>query len=1220
MLLTYYLFHTQHKDAVKEFKKSKNFKGLVLLKEQEGKYNDAVNLLVDNGRRDEALECSSRYENEGHTVRSDLQASSLALRFAKEICDQPQTQKSRNRLAKLVKFMKDPTDCVYYLKRAKKYHEAYSILCNESRYDEARRICAAQGWTDDGLKLAEEKRNEKWTLRFIFQKAIAALAHDGKVDSGTITRLHSLKNSSNDQAKAKALLLLGNSGHDFFFCRKAFDIYLSTHNAAGCLEAFNLMIQHRIKGSKSTEVNIKQILDACNKATDITQVMDSVINHRHLSPVQEHTLTQLEEFYGLQRQFNQNIYFLTPGQQVWVQFYVENSAFDTDSDGMIQIDSTKVVKVIYGHVQNFLKRWKENDELQLCQLFWSRLNSFQFHKQLEDNGCVRKSFKMMYQGRMLYEYLRLCCSGLEMSDFANGEIKGTYVSQLLSNFFKPSAALYLGVTKGQMEWIAKSPSAAAAALEQHSVKILQKSDRDFLVDDWLEAWCILTILGKDKLLRQLDKCTAHVNTLPVDKIPHVYVHDRESGGHVHVFSLWIRSCSLIQKDSKVITSCKVVLHCFLGVIARRRSIRPTLSITNLVNILTIHTTALLSLTALCNYMQRKPSNVLVPNSFERVLNTFDNIGKLLLGNDCKTVLDASMNDEKVLKAYEKMKLNSHAVQNLQNEITRLLWQILDMLLGRHSPHFHPLSDAMKSEVCIKRRESRHCLLLALVLFGNLAEIDKQCTQHGLQHYHVCINNAFKSLKDSTDDESQTLRKTYSMFSSSSNTTGFFLAINHLITTVDPHDFIVRINAKQRPAWKFELERAQMRHFPAHPLLPTLSQPVQPHRGNTEPGMGEQATGLHMSSQPQKESSTNKSEIPASSLQQALDLTFKPQTQMLTLPAHPAGAYLTSSTSNPQDKVPTSDVQHRGVGTTADDVSQFSPPSTPTGAVLITQTSMEPLQEDVNIGEDEDLKNLTLLTPFVLDRQSSEITTEQGNSAIKEELSMVDEHFCQFCGIPLKPDETAAPIAEQDEEEIPNEHSEVPPEEHGGELIAEPYALHCVSEKHVNNMKAHDQFNTLKKEYYEPLREKMNEVLQDLKRFENENFASNLRTTVQVVEKELESNEGALKDIMLSAKWSVGVSQIERDMLGRMDSLISTAEDKLTKERVRVQREQRVREQAASVQMSADDDDNQSDGGDGSQSEEEIIKKVDADEARDKERQRRRDRKYHDKTRRHHRKK
>lgn len=107
------------------------------------------------------------------------------------------------------------------------------------------------------------------------------------------------------------------------------------------------------------------------------------------------------------------------------------------------------------HVQAFLQKWKKRDELQACQMFRSRLASFQFHKQLEDRGCIKRSFKSLPL-RTLPSYLQLCCTGLQLSNFGNGEIKRSYIIQLLVNFFKPTAAFYFGLSRGDFERVAKS--------------------------------------------------------------------------------------------------------------------------------------------------------------------------------------------------------------------------------------------------------------------------------------------------------------------------------------------------------------------------------------------------------------------------------------------------------------------------------------------------------------------------------------------------------------------------------------------------------------------------------------------------------------------------------------------------------------------------------------------------------------------------------------------
>ena len=310
---------------------------------------------------------------------------------------------------------------------------------------------------------------------------------------------------------------------------------------------------------------------------------------------------------------------------------------------------------------------------------------------------------------------------------------------------------------------------------------------------------------------------------------------------------------------------------------------------------------------------------------------------------------------------------------------------------------------------------------------------------------------------------------------------------------------------------------------------------------------------------------------------------------------------------------------QSVGTEA--VLNDRPPTTPpTGKddvhveILTSQTSIETQEEEhsrVSFEgiEDEDLKNVMLSGPFVLDRQSSETTAEQDNSSLMEDTSVVDEQFCRFCAVPLRVAESMAPTTELEEgtaNEKPDDQ-EPTSEDTGEEMKIELYAPHCVSEKHMNNVKAYENFTKLKQWCYEPSREKLSEVLQELKRFENENVASNLHITIQDIVKELENNERALTEIQYSAEWKVGASQIEQDMQGRMDALITDAQNKLSKEQTRVQQ---LREQAAAAttQEEDKDDENLLDEGDGSQSEEEISKKVDANDAKEKERQRKKDRK------------
>ena len=1119
--------------------------------EQDGKYNEAVSLLVEHGRREEALEYSLRYENEGHELRNELRSSTLALRFAKQICDQVQTQRSYNQLARVTKYMDDPNHRIAYLKLAKKYREAFNVLCTERKYDNACRLCMAQGWFDEGLKLAEGKKHQQWTQEFVFQLAISGISCNGKADDEITKRLDSLTrgDTASIHVKAKSFLLLGRSRRELFFCQRALKFYTDTHNSPGCVEAFNLMVQFRKDDAKN---DIKQVLDTCNTASLMIEVTNKALNQKPLGDAQRRTLTQIEEFYGLQKSVsNQNCYCLLSRANIWIRFYDQNSKLDTDSDGMIQIDSTKVMRAVSKHMQKFLKQWKENDELQICQQFHSKLKSFQFHSQIQGGGYVLESYKKKYRPNSIYNYLELCCLGLEISVFPGGGVDNNFIVHLLSNILTPSATLYLDITKGQMKWIATSP--ALSLLEQYAATKL----KDFDMNNWIEAWRVLGIIGKNRLDRfwsQLKQSEQHVNSLLKSKIPNMYVLDI-SDKYVHVFSMWLRSCELIQKDKRVIASSKVILHYVLKPFVRHLDIRRTLSITNLVNILTIHTTALLSMTALCHHLQGKRSNVLIPESYLSTLNIFDNFGRLA-NAECIGVLEASMNDEKVLRVYYTS-TNPHALLNLQREVTHLLWEILHSLLGmsRRFQKFHPLEHSMQTEMCIKRGEARHCLVLVLVLFGNLTEIDQQYTPDVLLNYQVCINSAVQALNDCSHREYHSLQKAYSIFSSSASTTGFFSAIGHLINVADPQDKLVRISVKQRPKWRFDFNQAHTSDYPTRSLLSTKTIPPQSQV------VTKSVQGSH-----------------TSSLQHAIDSTFHSQTY--------AKIESTDTQASPQTKK------------TVD-----SQPPVTSDLVLTPQVTEQPLEmvsDRINFEDDEDLKHVAETAHSAFERQSSETTASSDVEKTESDDVSITKEYCMYCVAPLRPDDTETTIMDEGQMVEGNDTS---PQTHEEELAVETYTAHLHSENHCINVEAYKCLTGMKRDDYEPLKTQLSGVLKDLKRFMDENVETNLYMTVQEIEKEIASNDAFIDRYMAHAQWKDCVSKIKHDMLEKMKSLIHNAPSILAREQERIAREQQV----AHFQKSIADDELS-----GGQSDEEISEKLNANKVKEKERQAKKSKKERDK--------
>ena len=87
--------------------------------------------------------------------------------------------------------------------------------------------------------------------------------------------------------------------------------------------------------------------------------------------------------------------------------------------------------------------------------------------------------------------------------------------------------------------------------------------------------------------------------------------------------------------------------------------------------------------------------------------------------------------------------------------------------------------------------------------------------------------------------------------------------------------------------------------------------------------------------------------------------------------------------------------------------------------------------------------------------------------------------------------------------------------------------------------------------------------------------------------------------MYVADWKIAASQIENEMVGHMDSLISDAEQKLSNEKTRLASEQ----ESHLVELTSDGE-HPSEHDDESQSEDDLTETIDSSTAKYKEKQRR----------------
>ena len=500
-----------------------------------------------------------------------------------------------------------------------------------------------RGEHSKGLRLAEAKRDEKWIAIFVFNKATVELVSNGRIENPDIvSQLKCFLSGEDVCRKARASLLLGMSSKDVALCQKALEHY-NLSNPVGYVEAFNFIVEQK------QPIPYSYTIKACSKATDIIDAIKHFKEKSNQQLVMEdvhyNTLVQVEDFYGLQKQHGRNEYHFPSRecQHLWISF--SSSSTMSDLDGVMVIEAEYALSVVCQRMEQYLKMWKTDDELGVCKSIRQKMVGYQFHKQMEDGGYLQQSFRIMYPAAQLYGYLRLLNTGLEVCEFGrSATFHKEDLVRLLIVFILPQASIHLDVTKGHMGVLKQSTS--GECMLNLATSILNKSDDQFIMDEWLEVWRIHNVMGKGTM--ELDRnLQSRVNKMR-DPPPHSFRFDSHYNKHDHMFALWLKSCLLIRKENRVMTSSKLMLHFVLDTLARRRTLHSTLSMTNLVNILTVHSVALLSLATVCNQSLRQPFKAFVPSSYQHVIRHFDNLNRQ---NDSdKRLLEACMVDVTVLKA------------------------------------------------------------------------------------------------------------------------------------------------------------------------------------------------------------------------------------------------------------------------------------------------------------------------------------------------------------------------------------------------------------------------------------------------------------------------------------------------------------------------------------------------------------------------------------------
>ena len=675
---------------------------MALIKDMQGEYDGAIRLLLKHNCISDALKYAAKYESAKIHLSKVHQVRYLASHHAGML-----SSKVLHGEASLTEFETvlgylPPPDRVEPFKAAGMHDEACSILKSQRKYKEIYRVYRGQGWHEEGIDLTKEQGDGNDRAAFILSKATAELESKGRLVETTVDMLKKIRGSKSE-TEAKASLIYGMAIQNHTMIKSAILFYRNERILNfGEIEALNIAIARSgYTNSEKIEDLIQDLLKACGQIKTITTTLKSKGTSKYI------ILSQIEAFYGFQKALLGQVYSVPQSSYLWTNELLQEIDFKdvtVDADGMLQLKVEVVLTAICIRFNAFIRKWIINDKFRLVNTFNEALSKHPLHQHMISGGHLTKliSENSLFQGyiRMLslaFDILHYCDSQL----FTQNDIVKATLSAL-----SPQATCYLAV----FNFFIRSKH-LRLSLHEKVKNILKEGDINFNLDKWLEAWRIGCVTKEELLNVSVLKARAERYQVAqsVFSRPPVYVLDNAKE-YKHLMLLWLEACKLI-REKRILDSCKIAVHNIICHIASHKTIRDKLSMSNLLHIATIYTTAIMAMYASYIAYSQYQGTFYVPSSYKRVIEVFQNMNAVL-GKKNADILKSCIADVK--KSKDRSKLPS--------EFFDLLSLILRVMIGMHDEDFNPLKHALSNEDCLKNHEAHHCLTFVLILFGNIIDI------------------------------------------------------------------------------------------------------------------------------------------------------------------------------------------------------------------------------------------------------------------------------------------------------------------------------------------------------------------------------------------------------------------------------------------------------------------------------------------------------------------
>ena len=712
---------------------------LAEIKEQMGKYNDSIRILLKHDNVIKALECADRHENEISTCyKKDCLAHQHVQKFL--LNANIKSNEDSKTFFQALGYL-PPSEQVDYLKNIKMFEKAYEILEKEQDFRAAYDLCMGQGWFEKGFKLAQKEKNSKEKIMFLLFKATYE-HHESQCSEETIAQLKKNYGRNTDNENL-CMLVYGMITKNEASLHHARNFYKK--NLIAYLEVLNIATAHvEYDNDNHTWKNIElgkqedfatTILNACRSANSIKDSFKDA--HDINSPL----TIQIESFYGFQKYHAGGLYHIPKFSYPWTNEILKNipaEEWGRNPEGMLKVKFNVVIKAFCNRLEDFCHRWLVEDKLKIAEVLCKKLNRFPFHHQLlSGNGCVSESCLNHWDKSInLQAYLDILGSLHDIQElgYKNSPFDVVHVAMLS---LLPSVTRYVlihssptGASHQKSQLVLTSKLKQALYLKVKDT--LNSSDSAFSLNSWLELWHIAQIcqMGIREIESNLkDRTTVMSQNLQIQStFVHQYVYQPKTGLHNHLILIW-RDFSEKMKAKKVYAASTVCVRSFLLPIISNPFLRENMSVSNFINVATIQTVTILMMKSICSIHNRKPGIVYIPQSYSNVVRIFiTHIGGEDIFESCKE---------------DTLRSRKEALQEIKTKLFRLLRLLLQALIGKHNSSFNLLQKTTTDSTCLLNNEAEHCLVLVLTLIANMG-LDDAITDSDLNIFHQHIVQTIKT--------------------------------------------------------------------------------------------------------------------------------------------------------------------------------------------------------------------------------------------------------------------------------------------------------------------------------------------------------------------------------------------------------------------------------------------------------------------------------------------